>query len=106
MARFFGRYEHSVDPKGRVILPVRFRAPFERGGYLSQYNDGCLALWTPEEFENRMVEMEEAAREGRGERNRARVWSADTTRPQSISGFSTSSHLPPTFTAVGRLVVE
>ena len=76
MARFFGRYEHSVDPKGRVILPVRFRAPFERGGYLSQYNDGCLALWTPEEFENRMNEMEQAAREGRGERNRARVWSA------------------------------
>ena len=37
---------------------------------------------------------------------RARVWSAETTRPQSISGFSTSSHRPSTFTAVGRLVVE
>ena len=37
---------------------------------------------------------------------RAVVLSAETTRPQSISGFSTSSHLPATFTAVCRLVVE
>ena len=38
--------------------------------------------------------------------DRTRVWSADTTSPQSISGFSTSSHLPRTLTEVGRLVVE
>jgi MraZ protein len=73
VARFFGRYEHSIDPKGRLILPVKFRAPFEHGGYLSQYEDGCLALWTPEEFERRMDEMQTAAREGRADRNRARV---------------------------------
>jgi MraZ protein len=73
-ARFIGRFEHSLDAKGRVILPVKFRAPFERGGFLSQFHEGCLALWTPEEFERQLESMQLAAEQGRDERNLARVW--------------------------------
>ena len=77
MAGFFGEYEHSVDPKGRVILPAKFRTSFsERGGYVSLQHEGCLALWTPDEFDNRMAEMEEKARTGAMGRNEARVWAA------------------------------
>ncbi|HZU74627.1 MAG TPA: hypothetical protein VE990_17855 [Acidimicrobiales bacterium] len=76
MARFFGRYEHSLDQKGRVILPARFRAAFERGGFLTQFHDRCLALWTQEEFENLMTAMQERATQGRSDRNLARVWAA------------------------------
>jgi MraZ protein len=76
VARFFGRYEHSLDPKGRLILPSKFRAAFENGGYLSQNTERCLALWTPDEFEKRMVVMQEQAEAGRGERNLARVWAS------------------------------
>ena len=76
MARFFGRYEHSLDDKGRVILPSKFRAPFERGGYLTQYQDGCLSLWTPDEFESQMEVMQERAATGRGDRNLARLWAS------------------------------
>jgi MraZ protein len=76
VARFFGRYEHSLDLKGRVILPARFRAAFERGGFLTQFHDRCLALWTPEEFENLMGSMQEKASQGRSDRNLARVWAA------------------------------
>jgi MraZ protein len=78
MARFFGRYEHSLDPKGRVILPSKFRAPFEHGGYLTQFRDRCLALWTPEDFDRQMAQMEAAAEEGRTERNLARLWAQGT----------------------------
>jgi MraZ protein len=73
-ARFIGRYEHSLDAKGRVILPVKFRAPFEHGGYLSQFHEGCLALWTPDEFEKQLESMQQSAEQGREERNLARVW--------------------------------
>jgi len=73
-ARFIGRYEHSLDAKGRVILPVKFRAPFERGGFLSQHHEGCLALWTPEEFERQLEQMQQAAEQGREQRNLASVW--------------------------------
>ena len=78
MVKFFGRYEHSLDPKGRVILPAKFRAHFEGGGYLTQYHQGCLALWTPEEFEVQMASMEAAQGSGPAERNLARVWASGT----------------------------
>lgn len=76
--KFFGRYEHSLDPKGRVILPAKFRSHFDAGGFLTSYWEGCLALWTPGEFDKQMTSMEEAQEQGRPERNLARVWAAGT----------------------------
>ena len=78
MAAFVGRYEHSLDTKGRVILPAKFRADFERGGYLTTNREGCLALWTPGEFERQMEAMQSQAASGRTQRNRARVWAASS----------------------------
>jgi MraZ protein len=77
-ARFFGRHEHSLDVKGRVILPARFRREFDSHAYLSQFHDRCLALWTPEEFERQMEEMESAQDDSRDERNAARYWAANS----------------------------
>ena len=51
---FFGRFEHSLDTKGRLILPAKFRAHFERGGYLGKHDERCLALWPEEEFARRI----------------------------------------------------
>lgn len=78
MTRFFGRFEHSLDAKGRLILPARFRIHFDHGGYLTQYLDRCLALWTPDNFEKQMNQMESNAAETRDNRNLARLWAAGT----------------------------
>ncbi len=78
MAAFVGKYEHSLDTKGRIILPAKFRSDFERGGYLTQHREGCLALWTPGEFQRQLQAMQQQAAEGRTARNRARLWSASS----------------------------
>jgi MraZ protein len=78
-ARFFGRYEHALDAKGRVILPARFRPSFGPQAFLTQYPDRCLALWTPDEFEQQMAEMERLQDQGRSSRNLARVWASGST---------------------------
>ncbi len=78
MASFVGRYEHSLDAKGRLILPAKFRGEFERGGYLTQNSEGCLALWTPGEFERQMNAIHQQASAGRSNRNRARLWAANS----------------------------
>ena len=78
-ARFFGRHEHSLDVKGRIILPARYRGHFDTLAYLSQHQEGCLALWTPEEFEKQLADMQQTQDRGSAERNMVRIWSAGLT---------------------------
>ncbi len=48
---FFGRYDHSLDSKSRLILPARIRERFGRLCFLTPHLEGCVALWTPETFQ-------------------------------------------------------
>ena len=43
---FTGEYRHSVDDKGRVAVPARFRVQLESGAVVSRWLDGCLAIHT------------------------------------------------------------
>ena len=80
MAQFFGTFEHSVDLKGRVILPSHFRTSFETTrAFLSQHKEGCLALWTPDDFERQIAEKMAQQDGTPAERNQARRWSANVS---------------------------
>jgi len=59
---FVGNYEHSLDSKGRVVLPAKFRGPLADRAYLSQAQ-GCLALWLPEAFDETIERLRERVRE-------------------------------------------
>ncbi len=75
-ARFFGRYEHSLDAKGRLILPAKLRGAFGQTGYLAPHLEGCLALWTSEEFEEEVRVRLSSADLDPVSRNQVRDWSA------------------------------
>ena len=80
MVLFVGQYQHSLDDKGRLILPVKFRREFEGGGHLSPNLDGCVALWTPGEFARKSAEYLEAGRHGSsGERRQSRFWATNSS---------------------------
>jgi MraZ protein len=48
---FLGEYQHSLDAKGRVILPSRYRARFAEGLVLTKGQTGCLYVYPREEFQ-------------------------------------------------------
>jgi len=43
---FTGEYRHTVDDKGRLAIPARFRVQLEGGAFVSRWIDGCLAIHT------------------------------------------------------------
>jgi MraZ protein len=75
-ARFFGRYEHALDAKGRIILPAKLRGPFDQHGFLTAHLEGCLALWTDEEFDKEVGVRLAQAEGDAAQRNAVRDWSA------------------------------
>jgi len=75
---FVGTFEHSLDDKGRLILPSVFRDAFAPGSYLSKQVDGCLGLMTVPVFEEQARERVLMARAGRDARNVARAFAAGT----------------------------
>ena len=48
---FTGREERTLDPKGRLQLPAKWRLDFEPRCYLTSGEKGCVDVLTPKEFE-------------------------------------------------------
>jgi MraZ protein len=72
---FFGRYDHSLDAKGRLILPSRLRNRLGSRFFLTAHLENCLALWPLETFQAE-VEKREAEATDTWTRNAARDWFA------------------------------
>ena len=48
---FLGSYDHNLDARGRLAIPARYRARFERGGILLPGPDASIELYPAGEFE-------------------------------------------------------
>ena len=46
-----GQYMHSLDVKGRLTIPSRYRTLLEDGAYITQGFDRNLMVWTKPSFE-------------------------------------------------------
>lgn len=45
-----GEYQHNIDPKGRVIIPSKFREDLGECFYVTKGLDGCLFVLSPGEW--------------------------------------------------------
>lgn len=49
---FYGEYQHSVDPKGRVIIPSKLREGLGDRFILTKGLDNCLFAYSKDEWKN------------------------------------------------------
>jgi len=70
---FVGKAFHTIDDKGRLVLPSSFRRVLEGDGdakscVLTQSTDGCLMLFRPPDFQKQADELMKAASTPHGRR--------------------------------------
>ena len=49
---FIGEYQHTIDPKGRVIMPAKFREELGEKFVVTKGLDSCLFVYPNEEWDN------------------------------------------------------
>jgi MraZ protein len=47
-----GEYEHTLDDKNRLTLPAKFRQAFADGVVISRGLDGCLVVFTRDDWDS------------------------------------------------------
>lgn len=47
---FIGQYQHSIDEKGRLAFPAKFRKELSEGAVVTKGLDGCLFVFSRKKF--------------------------------------------------------
>ncbi|MFD0943243.1 division/cell wall cluster transcriptional repressor MraZ [Savagea faecisuis] len=65
---FMGEHVHTIDLKGRIIIPAKFREHLNDGFILTRGMDGCLFGYPPQEwiqFEEKLKKLSIAKKDAR-----------------------------------------
>ncbi len=65
---FIGEFEHNIDDKGRLIMPAKFREELGKEFVVTKGLDGCLFVYSLEEWsriESKMQETPMTSKESR-----------------------------------------
>ncbi len=54
---FFGSYVHTVDEKGRLVIPSKLRGAVGSKLYIIKGYDGALSLYCEEDFQNYLANL-------------------------------------------------
>lgn len=69
---FLGEYQHSVDTKGRVVLPAKFRDRLDNGLVVTKGQERCLYVFPLDRWETEVAKVNNLPRTDRRSRNYAR----------------------------------
>ena len=56
---FLGQFNHTIDAKGRMAVPARFRGQLEKGAVISKGMGTCLSVYTMQRWEEKSAELVE-----------------------------------------------
>lgn len=73
---FLGEHQHTLDVKGRVILPARFRDRLASGLVFVPSQDRCIDVYPLTTFERRVEQLRQIPREDQRARAYLRVFLA------------------------------
>ena len=57
MRRFLGTYYHTLDSKGRLSVPSKYRKDMGDTVVITRGHEGCLYLWPVDEWEKMAEEL-------------------------------------------------
>jgi MraZ protein len=73
---FLGEHQHTLDAKGRVILPARFRERLASGLVFAPSQERCIDVFPLTAFERRVEELRSLPREDQQHRAYLRMFLA------------------------------
>lgn len=84
----FGQFEHSIDVKGRLSFPARFRDDLGDTFIVVKWLDNCLAAFSMEEWENQNEKLKN-----------------QPSKARTIQRFFFSSAVPVETDKQGRIII-
>lgn len=83
---FLGEYFHSLDGKGRVVMPSSFRRRLEEGCVVTKGQDGQLVIYAADDFESKATEVLERPQDKSGRRFSRTVFAGADLQTPDKSG--------------------
>ncbi|MEN8041716.1 MAG: division/cell wall cluster transcriptional repressor MraZ [Actinomycetota bacterium] len=76
---FLGEYSHSLDEKGRVVMPSKFRVGLEGGCVVTKGQERCLYVFPMTRWEDEAAQVLKLPRTDRRARNYSRSFFASAS---------------------------
>jgi len=79
---FLGEYSHSLDAKGRVVMPSKFRQGLHSGCVVTKGQERCLYVFSMDRWEEEAERVQTLPRTDRRARNYSRSFFASASDQQ------------------------
>lgn len=101
---FLGEYQHSVDEKGRLVLPSKFRDHLADGLVITKGQERCLYVFPEDRWAEEVEKVNRLPRTNRRNRNYARSFFGGAA-DQTLDGQG-RVQIPPALRAYAALERE